>query len=51
MMTRKNFEAIAKILKTQKANHKTILSFSEMLVMENPRFDHSRFIEAAGYWE
>jgi len=50
-MTRKHFKAIAKILNDSDASADMILSFSSMLVEQNPRFDHHKFITASGYYD
>lgn len=49
-MTRKHFIQIAKILNDNDASADMILSFSSMLVDQNPRFDHHKFIVASGYY-
>ena len=55
MMTRKNFNEIAEILKY--ASNKThpalfskmVLDFAELCAKENPNFNVNKFYEASGY--
>jgi hypothetical protein len=55
MMTRKHFDAIAKILnynsnKTHPAVFsKMVLDFAELCAKENPNFNVNKFHEASGY--
>jgi len=54
-MTRKHFEAIAKILKyNSNKTHpavfsKMVLDFAELCANENPNFNVNKFHEASGY--
>jgi hypothetical protein len=47
MMSRKHFKALAEILKEHKATDKLISDVSVWLRSQNPRFDSSRFYQAA----
>ena len=49
-MTRKHFEAIAKILKDHDASEDLILAMSGEMVKHNPRFNTHKFCVASGYW-
>ena len=55
MMTRKNFEETAEILKylSDKTHpalfSKTVLDFAVMFAMDNPNFDAKKFYKASGY--
>jgi|TARA_R110000822_G_scaffold131848_2_gene268980 hypothetical protein len=49
-MTRKHFEAIAKILRDHDASEDLILAMSGEMVKHNPRFDSHKFHAASGYW-
>lgn len=46
-MTRKHFEAIAKVLNANMASHELVEDFADMLEQENPRFDRDRFVDAS----
>ena len=48
MLTKKYFEAIAKILKHKEADYGEVIEFANYLQAENPRFDKERFIKACG---
>ena len=50
-LSRKHFEAIAKILKDHKADGDLILAMSSEMVNHNPRFNTHKFCVASGYWE
>jgi len=45
-MTRKHFEAIAKVLKRNEADPNLIAEIAGVLADSNPRFDEKRFIKA-----
>lgn len=47
MMSRKHFKALAEILKDHKASDQLISDVSAWLKSQNPRFDSSRFYQAA----
>ena len=55
MMTRKNFQETAEILKyiSDKTHpavfSKTVLDFAVMFAMDNPNFDANRFYSASNY--
>ena len=49
LMTRKDFRAIAQILKVSRADEATIALFTAWLASTNPRFDADRFTEASLY--
>lgn len=55
MMTRKNFQETAEILKyiSDKTHpavfSKTVLDFAVMFAMDNPNFDAKKFYSACGY--
>lgn len=46
-MTRKDFEAIARILDANTADYCIVADFADFLSEENPRFDRERFVEAS----
>lgn len=45
-MTKKHFEAIAKILKVQDASPELVYEFSLYFATTNPNFDAERFVKA-----
>ena len=47
MLTKKNFEAIAEILKEHKASDKMVHDFIEYLQTTNPKFQEDKFKENA----
>lgn len=47
MMSRKHFKALAEILNDHKASDQMISDVSNWLRSQNPRFDSSRFYQAA----
>lgn len=62
-MTRKDFEATAKILNAQKERTERdrnqvganmvdsiALDFADQFASENPRFDRAKFLQASGYY-
>jgi len=50
-LSRKHFEAIAKVLKDHHASEDLILAMSSELVHHNPRFNTHKFCVASGYWD
>ncbi len=48
MMTRKHFNAIAKILNFRCADYGEVIAFVEIFQRDNPRFDRNKFIKASG---
>ena len=55
MNTRKDFQATADLIRRTawplSVKKEVAKDFVNKYEAENPRFDHTRFIEAAGYWE
>lgn len=51
MMTRKDFRLIADALKNARATDRVVAEMASSLATTNPRFDRSRFIDAATYVE
>lgn len=47
MMTRRDFESIAAVLDANHAPYPIVCDMADMLEEDNPRFDRSRFIDAA----
>ena len=45
-MTKKHFEAIAKILKAQQASSNLVNSLAQYFATTNPNFDAERFVRA-----
>jgi hypothetical protein len=50
-MSRKDFKLIAEVLKKNKASDELIQQMASALATTNPRFDRSRFFNAAKYEE
>jgi hypothetical protein len=51
IMSRKDFKLIAEVLKKNKASDELIQQMASALATTNPRFDRSRFFNAAKYEE
>lgn len=45
-MTKKHFEAIAKILRLNKADELLVECFAQYFITTNPNFDAERFVKA-----